>query len=157
MTTRSRRGSFRRFPNLQPLLALEPVGSLAIDDKTDPPRAGSRRKAAMLRRKNLQPIDRQLPHPLSAAAAKTDRDRPTSALSRRSLKPNSAISKPTALRLAIGFIGCRQLFHRRPSQRLIGDDLLQPGVLALQLAKPPHLAHFQAAVPLAPPNSRSSY
>ena len=60
MTTRSRRGSFRRFPNLQPLLAIEPVGSLAIDDKTLPPQQGMQPQeaiAAMLRRKDLQPID----------------------------------------------------------------------------------------------------
>ena len=60
MTTRSRRGSFRRFPNLQPLLALEPVAELAIDDKTLPPQQGRQPQkaiAAILRRKNLQPID----------------------------------------------------------------------------------------------------
>jgi len=79
--------------------------------------------------------DRQLPHPLSAAAYNTDCDRPTSAQLCRSLKPNSASSKPTALHLARGFTGCQQLFNRRHIQQ-------------------PNLAHFQAAVPLAPPNRR---
>ena len=47
-------------PNLQPLLAIESVGSLAIDDKTLPPQQGMQPQeaiAAILRRKNLQPVD----------------------------------------------------------------------------------------------------